>query len=225
MIVALGDSTTAGTPGWMSPREFPPKGRGDDRSQYAYWLMHAHPEWTVVNQGINGQRSDEIAARFDADVAALRPSLVVIIAGVNDIYQGRPAPNVITQLDAMYRRAAEHGIQVVAGTILPYDTATPEQNARMREVNAWITSRAESDPNVRVADTRAAVASSTDPDRLASTPDGLHPDADGYRRMAAAIEAQIEGHRRTQTDSHGKTQKDTGHRKTQKNTDTAEGKR
>ncbi|HET7619806.1 MAG TPA: GDSL-type esterase/lipase family protein [Gemmatimonadaceae bacterium] len=198
MIVALGDSTTAGTPGWMSPREFPPKGRGDDRSQYAYWLMHAHPEWTVVNQGINGQRSDEIARRFDEDVAALRPSLVIIIAGVNDIYQGRPAAHVIAQLDTMYRRAAALGIRVVAGTILPYNTATPDQNARMREVNAWITARAESDPNMRVADTRVAVASATDPDRLASTPDDLHPDADGYRRMAAAIEPQIEGHRKTQ---------------------------
>lgn len=198
LIVALGDSTTAGTPGWMSPREFPPKGRGDDRSQYAYWLMHAHPEWTVVNQGINGQRSDEIARRFDEDVAALRPSLVIIIAGVNDIYQGRPAAHVIAQLDTMYRRAAALGIRVVAGTILPYNTATPDQNARMREVNAWITARAESDPNMRVADTRVAVASATDPDRLASTPDDLHPDADGYRRMAAAIEPQIEGHRKTQ---------------------------
>ena len=38
-IVALGDSTTAGTPGFKSPLEAPPNGRGDETSQYAYWLM------------------------------------------------------------------------------------------------------------------------------------------------------------------------------------------
>ena len=38
-IIALGDSTTAGTPGFLSPLEAPPNGRGDVTSQYAYWLM------------------------------------------------------------------------------------------------------------------------------------------------------------------------------------------
>ena len=42
-IVAMGDSTTAGTPAFKSPREAPPKGSGDETSQYAYWLMKAHP--------------------------------------------------------------------------------------------------------------------------------------------------------------------------------------
>ena len=34
-IVALGDSTTAGTPGFLSPLESPPDGRGDVESQFA----------------------------------------------------------------------------------------------------------------------------------------------------------------------------------------------
>jgi lysophospholipase L1-like esterase len=40
-------------------------------------------------------------------------------------------------------------------------------------------------------DTRAAVAASGHPDRLASSPDGLHPDAPGYHRMADAIAPAI----------------------------------
>ena len=35
-------------------------------------------------------------------------------------------------------RAAAAGIPVVAGSIIPYNIATPDQNARMREINAWI---------------------------------------------------------------------------------------
>src|SRR5215211_881863 len=124
-IVAMGDSTTAGTPAFKSPRETPPNGAGDRTSQYAYWLMQAHPEWEVINQGINAQRSDVIASRFEEDVVTKKPSVVVIIAGVNDVYQGRPARHVKDQLAVMYKRAHDAGIRVVAGTIIPYNTATP----------------------------------------------------------------------------------------------------
>lgn len=192
-IVAMGDSTTAGTPAFKSPREAPPNGSGDHTSQYAHWLMQAHPHWEVVNQGINAQRSDQIAARFEDDVIAKKPAVVVIIAGVNDVYQGRPAQHVIGQLQAMYQRAHDAGIRVVAGTIIPYDTATPDQNARMKEINDWIRGRARAmQPPVIVVDTRAAVAAADNPDKLASSPDTLHPDAAGYRRMAEAIAPAIE---------------------------------
>ncbi len=191
-IVALGDSTTAGTPGFWSPREAPPEGRGDITSQYAYWLMAAHPDWTVINQGIDGQRSDQIRARFDEDVLARHPEIVVIIAGVNDVYQGRDAEHVKRELAAMYERAHVAGIKVVAGGIIPYNTATAEQNARMHEINAWIERQARDNAWIVFADTRAAVASPSNPDLLRSSPDGLHPDPDGYRRMAYAIGPAIE---------------------------------
>ncbi len=141
-IVALGDSTTAGTPGWLSPIEAPPAGRGDENSQYAYWLMQALPEWDVLNRGVNGERSDQIAQRFDRDVVSARPRAVVIIAGVNDVYQGRPVEHVTEQLRGMYDSAARAGIPVVAGTIIPYNTATADQNSRMHEINEWIRTQA-----------------------------------------------------------------------------------
>ena len=190
-IVALGDSTTAGTPGFESPREAPPDGLGDKTSQYAYWLMQAHPHWNVVNQGINGQRSDEIRARFEQDVIRQTPRAVVIVAGVNDVYQGRGAAQVEHELAAMYARAREAGIDVIAGSILPYNTATPDQNARMHEINAWIERQAAGNTGLTFVDTRAAVAAA-DPDMLCSSPDGLHPDVDGYRRMAEALRPAIE---------------------------------
>ena len=191
-IVALGDSTTAGTPGWKSALETPPSGAGDETSQYAYWLMQAHPEWEVVNQGVNGERSDQIRGRFERDVADLSPSAVVIIAGVNDVYQGREAQHVIEQLAAMYERAKRLEIPVAAGTIVPYNTATAEHNARMREINTWIRTFAAANSHVAFADTRAAVAHTDDPDRLFDSPDDLHPSSAGYRRMADAIRPVLE---------------------------------
>jgi acyl-CoA thioesterase-1 len=187
-IVAMGDSTTAGTPGFKSPLEAPPNGRGDETSQYAYWLMKAHPEWQVLNRGVNGERSDQILARFERDVVAAAPKAVVIIAGVNDVYQGRAVAHVTAQLHAMYARAAQAGIRVVAGSIIPYNTATADQNARMRQINAWIREQ----PGVVFVDTRAAAAAADNADRLFESPDGLHPSAAGYRRMADAIQPVLE---------------------------------
>jgi lysophospholipase L1-like esterase len=191
-IVAMGDSTTAGTPGWRSPVEAPPAGTGDRTSQYAFWLMEAHPEWDVLNRGVDGERSDQILARFDRDVLAVNPRVVVIIAGVNDVYQGRPAAHAIEHLDDMYKQAHRASIAVVAGTIIPYNTATPDQNARMHEINAWIRSRSDANPRVHFVDTRAAVAAPHSADLLGDTPDQLHPSPRGYRHMADAIRPVLE---------------------------------
>jgi len=188
MIVCLGDSTTAGTPLFQSPVEAPPDGMGDERSQFAHWLRQARPDWRVLNCGVNGERSDEIAARMERDVLAHEPTVVVIIAGVNDVYQGRSVDHVTAQLKAMYDRARLAGIAVVAGAIVPYNTATPEQNAKMHAINRWIKDTAgPAGPRLWFVDTRAAVAAPDDPDKLAGSPDGLHPDIEGYRRMAEAL--------------------------------------
>jgi lysophospholipase L1-like esterase len=191
VIVALGDSTTAGTPEFKSPIEAPPDGAGNRESQFAYWLMRRHPGWKVLNRGVNGERTDQIAARFDRDVVAARPAVVIILAGVNDVYQGRSVAEVIRQLRAMYDRASAAGIPVVAGSIVPYNTATAEQNARMREINAWVAAEAARDTNIEFADTRAAAAAPGKPDMLSGSPDGLHPDVAGYRKMAEALEPAI----------------------------------
>ena len=186
-IAALGDSTTAGTPGWLSPLEAPPAGRGDEPSHSGSWLMRAHPEWEVLNRGVNGERTDQIAARFERDVIDERVQAVVIIGGVNDVYQGLRASQAIANLRGMFDRAREAGLVVVAGTIVPYNTATPDQNARMHEINAWIAAS-----TIPWADTRAAVADPNDPDRLVSSPDDLHPSPEGYRRMAESIRPVLE---------------------------------
>ena len=106
LIAAYGDSTTAGTPGFTSPVEAPPDGAGNVESQFAYWLMQAHPDWRVLNFGVNGERSDQIRVAVRPRSCRHAPDVAIVLAGVNDIYQGRSADSVARELEAMYVAAA-----------------------------------------------------------------------------------------------------------------------
>jgi lysophospholipase L1-like esterase len=145
-----------------------------------------------LNRGVNGERSDQIRARFIRDTAQPKPAAVIIIAGVNDIYQGRSAESVEVELEAMYAAAHAAHIVVVAGSIVPFNTASSDQNARMHAVNDWIRAYAAGHRGAVVfCDTRAAVSAPGQPDRLVASPDNLHPSPDGYRLMAVALEPAI----------------------------------
>ena len=192
-IVGLGDSTTAGTPAFQSPLEAPPEGEGNPESQYAYWMMRSHPDWSVLNRGINGQTVAEVRARFDRDVLRVKPEYVIVLAGVNDIYGGASAESVERELAAMYADALDAGIVPVAASVLPYDRATPRATAAIFTLNIWIESLAKV-LHIPFCDTHAAVADPAKPDRLRGSPDGLHPDVDGYRRMGEALATTIEAH-------------------------------
>ena len=191
-IVALGDSITAGNPGFLSPSEDPPDGSGDERSQYAYWLMRLHPEWRVLNRGISGQRSDEVLARFDDDVLANRPDVLIVLAGVNDLYQGAGVQGIIRNLEAIYARAAEAGITVVACAVMPYTGSSAAVRMRMAELNAWIERRSVSG-SLGFCDLHRLADDPERPGRLLHTDDGIHPDIEGYRLMGEALAAVIEG--------------------------------
>ena len=190
-IVALGDSTTAGTPGFRSPVEAPPDGEGNPQSQYAYWIMRRHPDWKVLNRGVNGERSDQILKRFSSDVVPFKPRIVVVLAGVNDLYRGYPPRHVEEQLKRIYDSAAKEQIRVVACTILPYNGMSPSVRSRIQEVNGWIRSYS-GKHHLGFCDTFHLLENPKRPWNLISSPDRLHPDVAGYRKMGEAIAGSIE---------------------------------
>ncbi len=191
IIVGLGDSTTAGTPGFFSPREAPPEGRGNPESQYAFWLMKAHPEWKILNRGVRGQRTDQILLRFDYDVMRFSPEAVILLAGVNDLHQGRSAEETQKGIRKLVERSLEARLKVILCTILPYNMALPEVEERLLAVNVWIRAYA-AEAGISFCDTAAAVSDPANPGRLAETPDRIHPGVDGYRRMAEALSPVLE---------------------------------
>ena len=194
-IVGLGDSTTAGTPGFRSPLEAPPNGDGNPESQYAFWMMRSHPEWTVLNRGVNGETAEEVRVRLPRDVLGPRPAYAIILAGVNDIFAGQRAETVERHLAAMYADVLDAGVVPVAATVLPYNSATARASGDILTLHAWIENLTKV-LGILFCDTHAAVADPADSNRLRGTPDGLHPDVAGYRAMGEVLTRTIEDHLR-----------------------------
>src|SRR3989449_9967754 len=192
-IVGLGDSTTAGTPGFRSPLEAPPRGDGNPESQYAHWMMRSHPEWTVLNRRINGETAEEIRNRLPRDVLQERPAYAIVLAGVNDIFGGDRPETVERHLAAMHADILDAGIVPLAATVLPYNMATAGSAGDILTLNAWIENLTEV-PGILFCDTHAAVADPEDTNRLAGKPDGLHPDRAGDRAMGGALARTIGDH-------------------------------
>ena len=75
-----------------------------------------------VNRGISGQTTPQMLIRFRADVINLNPSLVVILAGVNDI-AGNTGPSTLEMIRnnifSMVELARENRIKVIICSVLP----------------------------------------------------------------------------------------------------------
>lgn len=189
-IVALGDSTTAGTPGFTPSFNLHAAGKGNIKSQYAYWLMQKHPKWKVLNRGVNGERSDQILNRFDRDVLANKPNAVVVVAGVNDIFQRKSIEETKKNLEKMHAKAKENKIGFILCTVLPYDIASPEAFENIQKMNQWILDYSKKE-KLASCDTFKATAHPKNPRMLASSADHIHPDAETYKKMSKEIETAI----------------------------------
>jgi lysophospholipase L1-like esterase len=183
-VVAIGDSTTAGTPFFASPLESPPEGTGDPEGQYIHWMQKKQPDWHLVNLGYRGQRSGEIRGRFDAALE-FRPRYIIILAGVNDVFQNYPLKQTGENLFAMYQKAKSEAVIPIAATLPPFDRATPEQAKELHLLNDWIRRTADK-LLIPIVDFNAILKDPANPDRLNGSPDGLHPDIGGYRQMGIA---------------------------------------
>lgn len=112
-------------------------------------------------------------------------------AGVNDLYQGAPAPRLIERLQQLYAQAVQQHITVVACTILPFAGMNEARRSAMAQVNAWIRDYSVSH-GLLFCDLFSVVHDPASPWRLAGSPDGLHPDVAGYRAMGEALTGVIE---------------------------------
>lgn len=150
-----------------------------------------------IGRGISGQTTAQMLLRFRQDVIELRPSVVVILAGTNDI-AGNTGPASLDEIQAniasMADLARANGIRVVLCSVLPvFDYPWKpglEPALKIIALNAWIRSYAVTHGAI-YADLHSATRDERNGMKSEYTYDGVHASEAGYRAMAAVVEQAI----------------------------------
>lgn len=150
-----------------------------------------------LNRGIGGQTTAQLLLRFSQDVIALKPDVVVILAGTNDLACNTgPSTQAMIEdnLHAMVDLAKVHGIAVVLASVLPvsdYPWMPGTQPApKVRALNAALKDYAGAQELVYL-DYYTPMANASGGLDPALAADGVHPTAKGYALMAPLAEAAI----------------------------------
>lgn len=182
VVSALGDSITAGNPGW-DPDPVRRLSEGDDpQSQYLYWAARADPRIDFRNHGVGGEVTEEILGRFA--VAVEGAAVLVVQGGINDVVHKRPVEAAAGNLREMVRRGKRLGLDVVLANVLPWNKGWPDADAPIRGLNELIAAIGEAE-SVRVLRFYETLDDPERPGRMREewTPDGNHPSVDGHRRL------------------------------------------
>ncbi|MGH7602914.1 MAG: SGNH/GDSL hydrolase family protein [Gemmatimonadaceae bacterium] len=155
------------------------------------------PGKPYIGRGISGQTTPQMLVRFNQDVVALKPKVVVILAGTNDI-AGNTGPSTLEMIEDNLRSMTEvakaNGIRVVLSSVLPvFDYAWRpglEPAPKIIALNAWMKQYAAKSGSVYL-DYHSPMKDARDGLRADLTNDGVHPTEAGYRVMAPLAEKAI----------------------------------
>lgn len=172
---------------------------GDSITQ-GWNLADAFPNKPYVNRGISGQTTPQMLIRFRPDVVDLKPAVVVILAGTNDI-AGNTGPMTLEQIEAnlasMVDIAHANGIRVVLSSVMPvypsekmprfFQQRPPE---KIVALNQWIRAYCERTHCVYL-DYFSAMVGDDGLLKRDLSEDGLHPNAAGYKLIAPLADAAV----------------------------------
>ncbi len=187
------DDTKLGTPPYGESRVV---FLGDSITEF--WpLAASFPGRPYVNRGISGQTTPQILLRFRQDVIALKPRVVVILAGTNDIAENT-GPTTLAAIEdnliSMVDLAKQNGIRVVLSSLVPAfqfpwrpELAPVE---KIRGLNDWIKDYAAKEGLIFL-DYYSAMANEKRGLRAELSEDGVHPNKTGYAVMAPLAEKAI----------------------------------
>jgi len=170
-VLAFGDSVTFGTGA----------GPGED------WptLLGQQTGWRMVNAGIPGDTAAAGKERLQALLDEHRPALVIVELGGNDFLRRRPHQAVKEDLRQIVQRAKASGAQVVLVAVpelslLGVLAGKPTDAELYREL-------ADEEKVALVGEVFSGILA-----RPELCADKIHPNAEGYRQVAAGIYAALQ---------------------------------
>ena len=151
----------------------------------------------LVGRGISGQTTPQMLVRFRSDVVALRPGMVHILAGTNDI-AGNTGPTTAqdykNNIMSMVEIAKANGIAVILGSIPPAAEFSWRPGLdpvpRIKELNDWLRSYAATE-RIEFIDYHSALAGSAGELKQDLGNDGVHPNRGGYALMRRLVEPRV----------------------------------
>ena len=187
-----------------------------------FWnLPESFPGKPYLNRGIGGQVTAQMLVRMYPDVLNLKPAAMVLLAGTNDVARNNgPVTLAMIEEDimAMTELAQLHGIKVLLSSVTPISDypylsqqngppapavpggrgAPPRQKmtegrppSDILKLNAWMKEYA-AKVNATYVDYFSAMVDDRGWLKDGISADGLHPNAEGYKIMAAVLAAALQ---------------------------------
>ncbi len=149
---------------------------------------------SVINRGIAGQNTAQMLARFRHDVVDLKPTVVHIMGGINDINTPSGTTLTLSNIQSMVDIARANGIRVILGSITPsshfwmFPDLAP--SATITALNRRLKAYAQAN-NIAYVDYYSVLTDAKGGLRTPLSNDALHPNANGFALMTPLAKAAM----------------------------------
>ena len=150
-----------------------------------------------INRGISSQTTSQMLVRFRQDVIDLHPSVVVILAGTNDIAENTgpiPVEKIAANIFSMAELAKANKIEPVLCSVLPvkfyYWKKSIDPVPQIAKLNELIRDYCAAN-NIVYIDYYSSLVNKESGLDWKYTKDGVHPNAEGYKVMSSLTDTAI----------------------------------
>lgn len=146
-----------------------------------------------INKGISGQTTSQMLPRFQQDVIDLKPTKVVILAGINDIAENTgfiSIEEILENCITMIELALKHKIKVVLCSVLPANTFSWRPDLypadKVIKLNQIIQKYA-LQKDIPFVDYYSEMVDTNKGLNKRYSEDGVHPNTEGYKVMETIL--------------------------------------
>ena len=152
---------------------------------------------TLINRGISGQTTSQMLLRFRQDAINLKPEIIVILAGINDIAENTgpiSLENILGNILSMAELAKTNNIKIVLSSVLPANKfpwrPDLQPAEKVIELNAMIEKYCQEN-KIPYIDYYSKMVDNQKGLDAKFTNDGVHPTLAGYKIMEPLLKEAL----------------------------------